>query len=100
MIIASRNDPLSFSEIAKSVRLLKSFAGLREKFLNKTLSRILESLKRARLIVKAKYYFRLFNLDENNDKGSINLRFIPKGEDREISCKNSQRDLKFERCYQ
>jgi len=80
LIIASRNDPLSFSEIARSVRLIKSFAGLREKSLNKTLSRILESLKRAGLIVKAKYYFRLFNLDEN-DKNPMNIRFMPKGGD-------------------
>ncbi len=81
LIIAGRTEPLSFSEIAKSARLLKSFAGVKEISLNKILSRNLESLKRAGLIVKAKYYFRLFNLDEG-DEGSINLRFIPKGGDR------------------
>ncbi len=79
LIIASRDDPLSFNEIAKSARLLKSFTGLKETSLNKTLSRILESLKRAGLIVKAKYYFRLFNLE--NDEGSKNLMIAPRGGD-------------------
>ncbi len=84
LIIASRNEPLSFAEIAKSVRLLKSFAGLSEKSLNKTLSRILESLKKLRLIVKSRYYFRLFNLDES-DEGLRNFVYVPeKGERVEI----------------
>jgi len=80
LILAERDDPLSFSEIAKKARWTKSFAGLCEKSLNKTLSRVLKSLKRMGLIVKAKYYFRLFNLDES-DKDSMNLRFTPKGEE-------------------
>jgi hypothetical protein len=69
-ILASINEPLSFNEIARRARKLKSFAGLRETSLNKTLSRVLESLKRIGLIVKATYYFRLFNLDfKNQGKG-------------------------------
>lgn len=80
--------------------LLKSFAGLSEKSLNKTLSRILESLKKLRLIVKSRYYLRLFNLDES-DEGLKELRICArkrrKSRDREIPCENSQRNIKFER---
>jgi len=45
LMLAERKELLNFGEIAKSVRLLKSFAGPREKSLNKTLSRTLEGLK-------------------------------------------------------
>ena len=57
--------------IAKKARWLKSFAGLRENSLNKTLSRILKSLKRIGLVVKATYYFKLFNLGEDLGKSRI-----------------------------
>jgi hypothetical protein len=53
---------------------LKSFAGLSESSLNKTLSRVLKSLKRIGLVVKATYYFRLFNLDGDSE----NLASIPR----------------------
>ncbi len=62
LMLAARDEPMSFGEIVKKARWLKSFAGLNESSLNKTLSRVLKSLKRIRLVVKATYYFRLFNL--------------------------------------
>jgi len=82
LMLAARDEPLSFGEIAKKARWLKSFAGLRESSLNKTLSRVLKSLKRTGLVVKATYYFRLFNLGEDlENPASISRK---KGADAEM----------------
>jgi len=82
LMLAARDEPMSFGEIAKKARWLKSFAGLSDSSLNKTLSRVLKSLKRTGLVVKATYYFRLFNLGGNPE----NLASAPgrNGADAEI----------------